>query len=81
MVCLPESLIFILAKPVRSSRAAKDTFKSVFHDEIKRWQTKYVARTKRACALSEFKEQKNMLEEGKSFDELLLGFFVKNTMY
>lgn len=36
MVCLPESLIFILAKPVRSSRAAKDTFKSVFHDEIKR---------------------------------------------
>lgn len=33
---LPESLIFIRAKPESNSKAANETFKSVFHDEINR---------------------------------------------
>jgi hypothetical protein len=33
---LPESLICIRAKPDKSSKAANDTFKSVFHEEISR---------------------------------------------
>lgn len=45
---LPDSLMFVLASPVKSSKAASDTFRSVFHDEIRRWHTKYVARTNKA---------------------------------
>lgn len=48
----PESLMCIRANPDNSSSAASDTLRSAFHVEISRWQTKYVARTNRACALS-----------------------------
>lgn len=44
--------MFILASPDSSSRAASDTFRSVFQDEISRWQTKYVALTNNAWAQS-----------------------------
>lgn len=33
---LPESFICILANPDKSSSAANETFKSVFHEEISR---------------------------------------------
>lgn len=33
---LPESLICILANPDKSSSAANETFKSVFHEDINR---------------------------------------------
>lgn len=47
--------MWIRASPESSSNAARDIFKSVFHDDISLWQTKYVALTKRACAESEYK--------------------------
>lgn len=49
---LPVSRIRVLAKPDSSSRAANEILRSVFQDEISRWHTKYVARTKSACAES-----------------------------
>ena len=42
----------VLANPDNISRAAKEIFKSAFHDDINLWQTKYVALTKRAWAES-----------------------------
>jgi hypothetical protein len=42
----------VLARPASNSKAASDTLRSVFHDEINRWHTRYVARTKRAWAES-----------------------------
>jgi hypothetical protein len=44
--------MWILARPASSSKAASDTLRSVFHDEINRWHTRYVARTNRAWAES-----------------------------
>jgi hypothetical protein len=53
---LPESLICILANPDKSSSAANETFKSVFQDDINRWQLKYVALTNKAWALSKWQK-------------------------
>lgn len=59
---LPESLMKRRANPESNSRAANETFKSVRHEEIKRWQTKYVACTNRAWALSGRKMYEEALE-------------------
>jgi len=37
---IPVSRMCNLARPERSSRAAKETFRSVFHEEIRRWHTR-----------------------------------------
>lgn len=37
---LPVSRMCSLANPESSSKAARDTFRSVFHEDIRRWQTK-----------------------------------------
>jgi len=51
-VYLPVSFIWTLAKPISSSKAASEIFKSDFHEEINLWHTKYVALTYNAWAES-----------------------------
>lgn len=41
-----------LASPESSSKAASDTCKSPFHEDISLWHTKYVARTTSAAPVS-----------------------------
>lgn len=37
---VPVSFMCVLANPTNNSSAARDTFRSVFQEEISRWQTK-----------------------------------------
>lgn len=53
MIYPPDPLMWILAKPDNSSKAASEILRSVFQDEINRWHTRYVALTNKAWAESE----------------------------
>lgn len=48
----------ILASPDKTSKAARDTLRSVFHDDIKRWQIRYVALRNKAWV-----ESRNIYKE------------------
>ena len=51
------------ARPDKSSKAAKETFRSVFQLDINRWHTKYVARTNKAWAESERQGKINQVNQ------------------
>ena len=57
-------LIPVFARPDRSSKAAKDMLRSLFQDDISRWQTRYVALINRLFAVS---VQHNLYENIRIF--------------
>lgn len=52
ILLLPIPFIPVLARPHRSSKAASEILRSLFQEEISRWQTRYVALINKLFAVS-----------------------------